>query len=192
MINPTPSSVNLVDHVINLVTSLVELVDKVVNLIPSSIDPSLSLESETQVVDSIPSSVNPTLSLESDTQEVDSFPPVNPILPLENETQVVDLISPSIDPTPPLESKPDTAHIFIVDTESTMLGGIPPSPLEPPPSNETILFNWGVLTRPRLPSHIPFQITVQFCGRDVPQTLIDEGASVSILSSLSWQSLGCL
>jgi hypothetical protein len=72
-----------------------------------------------------------------------------------------------------------------------MLGGIPPSPLEPPPSNETILFNWGVLTGPRLPSHIPFQITVQVCGRDVPQTLIDEGASISILSSLAWQALGC-
>jgi hypothetical protein len=47
-----------------------------------------------------------------------------------------------------------------------------------------------VLTGPRLPSHIPFQITVQVCGRDVPQTLIDEGASVSIFSSIAWQALG--
>jgi hypothetical protein len=52
-------------------------------------------------------------------------------------------------------------------------------------------FNWGVLTGPRLPPHIPFQITVQICGQDVPQTLIDEGASISILSSLAWQALGC-
>jgi hypothetical protein len=71
-----------------------------------------------------------------------------------------------------------------------MLEGIPPSPMEPPPSNEAILFNWGVLTRPRLTSHIHFNITVQFCGQDVPQTLIDEGSSVSIFSSLSWQALG--
>jgi hypothetical protein len=106
---------------------------------------------------------------------VDLFPPVDPILPLENETQVVDLISPSVDPTLPLESKPDTAHVFLIDTDSTMLGGIPPSPMEPPPSNEAIRFDWGVLTGPHLPSHIPFQITVQVCGRDVPQTLIDEG-----------------
>jgi hypothetical protein len=63
--------------------------------------------------------------------------------------------------------------------------------MEPPPSNEAIHFDWGVLTRPRLPSHIPFQITVQVCGRDVPQTLIDEGSSVSILSSIAWQALGC-
>jgi hypothetical protein len=139
----------------------------------------------------IPSSVDPTLPLESVTQVVDPFPPVDPILPLENETQVVDLISSSVDPTLPLESKPDTAHVFLVDTDSAVSGGIPPSPVKPPPSNEAIRFDWGVLTGPRLPSHIPFQITVQVCGRDVPQTLIDEGSSVSILSSIAWQALGC-
>jgi hypothetical protein len=171
MITPVPSPVNLVDHVVNLVTSLVEPVDK--------------------VVESIPSSVNPTLPLESETQAVDSFPPVDPILPLENETQVVDLISPSVDPTPPLESKPDTAHVFLVDTDSVMSGSIPPSPVEPPPSNKTIRFDWDVLTGPHLPSYIPFQITVQVCGRDVTKTLIDEGSSVSILSFIAWQALGC-
>jgi hypothetical protein len=69
---------------------------------------------------------------------------------------------------------------------------IPPSPMEPPPIYEAIHFNWGVLIRPRLPSHIPFQITIQVCGQDLPQTLIDEGASVSILSSFAWQDLGFL
>jgi hypothetical protein len=171
MINPVPLSVSPVDQVVNLVTSLDEPVD--------------------QVVDPIPSSVNPTLPLESETQAVDPFPPVDPILPLENETQVVDLISPSVDPTLPLESKPDTAHVFLVDTDSAMSGGIPPSPMEPPPSNEAIHFDWDVLTGPRLPSYIPFQITVQVCGRDVTKTLIDEGSSVSILSSIAWQALGC-
>jgi hypothetical protein len=136
MINPVPLSVSPVDQVVNMVTSLDELVD--------------------QMVDLIPSSVNPTLPLESETQVVDLFPPVDPILPLENETQVVDMISPSVDPTLLLESKPDTAHIFLVDTDSTMSGGIPPYPMEPPPSNEAIRFDWGVLTGPRLPSHIPF------------------------------------
>jgi hypothetical protein len=96
-----------------------------------------------------------------------------------------------VDPTLPLESKPDTAHVFLIDTDSTVSGGIPHSPAKPPPSNEAILFDWGALTRPHLPSHIPFQITVQVCGRDVPQTLIDEGASVSILSSIAWYALGC-
>jgi hypothetical protein len=180
-----------IDHVVNLVTSLIEPVDKVVDPIPSLVNPALPSESETKAFDPIPSLVDPTLPLESVTQVVDLFPPVDPILPLENATHVVDLISSSIDPTLPLESKPDTAHIFLVDTDSVVSGGIPPSPVKPPPSNEAILFNWGVLTGPRLPSHIPFQITVQVCGRDVPQTLIDEGASVSILSSFAWQALGC-
>jgi hypothetical protein len=171
MINPVPSPVNPIDHVVNMVTSLVAPVDK--------------------VVEPIPSSVNPTLPLESETQAVDSFLPVHPILPLENETQVVDLISPSIDPTLPLESKPETAHVFLVDTDSAESGGIPPSLMEPPPSNEAIRFDWDVLTGPRLPSYIPFQITVQVFGRDITKTLIDEGSSVSILSSIAWQALGC-
>jgi hypothetical protein len=141
MITLIHSPVNPVDHVVNMVMSLVEPIDKVVDLIPSSINPTLPSESETKVVDPIPS-------------------PVNTILPLENETQVVDLISPSVDPTLPLESKPDTAHIFLVDTDSTVSGGIPLSPVRPPPSNEAIRFDWDVLTGPRLPSHIPFQITI--------------------------------
>jgi hypothetical protein len=174
-----------------MVMSLVEPVDKVVDPIPSSVNLILPSESETKEVDLIPSSVDPTLPLESVTQVVDPFTPVDPILPLENETQVVDLISSSVDPTLPLESKLDTAHVFLVDTDSVVSGGIPPSPVKLPPSNEAIRFDWGVLTGPRLPSHIPFQITVQVCGRDVPQTLIDEGSSVSILSSIAWQALGC-
>jgi hypothetical protein len=72
MINPVPLSVSLVDQVVNLVTSLDELVN--------------------QVVDPIPSSVKPTLPLESETQAVDLFPPINPILPLENKTQVINMI----------------------------------------------------------------------------------------------------
>jgi hypothetical protein len=143
MITPDPSSVNLIDHVVNLVTSLIEPVDKVVDPIPHSINPTLPLESVNKVVDPIPSSVDPTLPLESETQAVDLFSPVNPILPLENETHVVDLISPSIDPTLSLESKPDISHVFLVDTESTMPGAIPPSLVEPPPSNEVILLKLG-------------------------------------------------
>jgi hypothetical protein len=148
MITLIPSPVNLVDHVVNLVTSLVEPIDKVVDPLPSSITPTLPSERETKEVDMIPSSFDPTLSLESVTQVVDPFTPVEPILPLENETQVVDLISPSIDPTLLLESKPNTVHVFLVDTESPMPRGIPPSPVGPPQSNEAIHFDWGVLTGP--------------------------------------------
>jgi hypothetical protein len=190
MITPVPSLVNVVDHVVNLVTYLVEPVDKVVDMIPSLVNHALPSESETKAVNTIPSSVDPTLLLESVTQVVDLFPYFDPILLLANETQVVDLISSSINPTLSLESKPNTTHVFLIDTDSTMPGGIPPSPMEPPISNEVILFNWGMLTGPHLPSHIPFHITVQVCGRDVPQPLTNEGLSVIIFSSISWQALG--
>jgi hypothetical protein len=133
--------------------------------------------------------VDIALSLESATQEIDLFPLVDPILPLENETQVIDLMLSSVDPTLPLESKPNIAHVFLVDIEYTVMGVIPPSPTKPPPSNEAILFDWGVLTRPHLPSHIPFNIAVQVCGWDVPHALIDEGSSFIILSSLAWKYL---
>jgi hypothetical protein len=173
----------LVDGIINLVPSLVSLVDQVVNLVTSLVEP------VDKVVDMIPSSVDPTLLLESETQAVDPFPPVNPILPLENATQVVDMISSSVDPTLPLESKSDSSHVFLINTESTVLGDIPPSHMEHPPSNEAILFYWGALTDPRLPSYIPFKIIVQVCGLYVPQTLIDEGSSISIFSSIAWKDL---
>jgi hypothetical protein len=71
-----------------------------------------------------------------------------------------------------------------------MTGGISPSPAKTPPSNEAILFDWGGLTKPRLPSHIHFKIPVQICVRDVPHTQTDEGSSVSIFSSIAWKALG--
>jgi hypothetical protein len=113
----------------------------------------------------------------------------NPILPLKS-VKVVDPVPPSVDPTLPLESKPDTAHFFFIDTRSPVPWGNPPSPTKTPPSNEAILFYWSVLAGPRLPSHIPFKVAVQVCGQAVPQTLIYEGSSISILSSIAWQALG--
>jgi hypothetical protein len=117
---------------------------------------------------------------------------VDPALPLESDThQVIDLIPSSVDPTLPLESEVDTTHIFLVNTDSTIQGGIYPPTVEPPPSNEAIHFDWHGITGPHLPSYIPFQIIVQVCGRSIPQTIIDEGASISILSSTAWKALGC-
>jgi hypothetical protein len=120
------------------------------------------------VVDLIPSLVKLTLPLGSETQVVNLFPSVNPILPLENANQVINLIPSSVDPTLLLEIKHDISHVFLIDTKSTILGGIPPSPMEPPPSYEGILFYLGVLTGPCLPYYIPFYITVHVCDRDVP------------------------
>jgi hypothetical protein len=155
----------VVDGMINLVPLLVSSVDLVVNLVMSLVEP------VDQVVDLILSSVDPTLSLVSETQAVDLFPPVDPILPLVNETQVVDLIPSSVDPL-----------LLVLD-------GITPSPIEPPPSNEAILFYWGALTGPCIPFHIPLNIVVHVYGRDVPQMMIDKGSSVIIFPSVACQDL---
>jgi hypothetical protein len=191
LINPVPSPVSPVDQVVNLVSSSIEPRTQVVDLVPSSINPALHQESDTKAIDPISPSVDPISPLRN-VKVTDLVPSlVSPTLPLKSDKVVypspplVDPIQSSVNPTLLLESKPNISHVFLVNIDSTMPGGIPPPPVEPPPSNEAILFDWGVLTRPRLPSHVPFQITVQVRGRGIPQTLIDEGASISILSSVA-------
>jgi hypothetical protein len=62
--------------------------------------------------------------------------------------------------------------------------------MAPPSSNHMISIDWNHLTETRLPSYVPFQITMQVCDRSIPNTVIDEGDSVSILSMNSWQDFG--
>ena len=52
----------------------------------------------------------------------------------------------------------------------------------PPPSSEVCSFDWNSLAEPSLPSDIPFQILVKVADKDIFRTIIDEGASISILS----------
>jgi hypothetical protein len=159
---------------------------KMVSLVTSSVNPTPPLKSA-NVVNLVFPSVDPTPPLRSAKVVALVISSVNPTPPLKSAI-VVDPVPPSIDPTLPLESKPDSSHIFLVDTKSTMSEGIPPSPVKTPPSNEAILFDWGVLNGPHLLSHIPFKIIVQVCGRDVPHAMIDEGLSISIFSSI-WKAL---
>jgi hypothetical protein len=207
VVDPVPSSISpalhqksdakVVDPVLPSVDPIPPLRNaKVTDPVPSSVSPTLPLKSA-KVVDPVLPSVDPIPPLRK-VNVTDPVPSsVSPTLPLKSAKVVypspplVDLIQSSVDPTLLLESKPDTAHVFLVNTDSTVPGGIPPSPAKPPLSTEAILFDWGVLTGPHLPSHVPFQITVQVRGRDVPQTLIDEGVSISILSSIAWYALGC-
>jgi hypothetical protein len=209
LVSLVPSPISLVDQVVNLVSSSIEPQTQVVDPVPSLISPTLHQKSVTQVVnpfsssvdptpplrsdkvnDPVPSSISPTLHPKSAKVVVPITSSINPALPMKS-ANVVNLTPSLVDPTLPLESKPDTTHIFLVATESTVPRCIPPSSPKTPPSNEAILFDWGALTGPHLPSHIPFQIIVQVCGRDIPQMLIDEGAFVSILSSVAWNALGC-
>ena len=105
---------------------------------------------------------------------------------------MVDLISHPVDPTLSLESEIHNAQVLLVTSDSYTPGGISLVCSEPPPSTEVFSFDWNRLTKPRLPSSIPFQIIVKVCGKNVCHTNVDEGASISNLSSTTWQALGSL
>jgi hypothetical protein len=62
--------------------------------------------------------------------------------------------------------------------------------MAPPSSNHMISINWNHLIEPRIPSCVPFQIIMQVCDRNIPNTTIDEGSYVSILYMNSWQAFG--
>ena len=124
--------------------------------------------------------------------------------------ETIDPISPSLNPTFPEESEYDTTQVLFVSSNSNALGGNPSLPSKkeentltliaqgvnspistiPPLSSLVTSFDWNQLTRCDLPSYAPFHITVHVCNMIVPGTIIDEGASVSILSSTTWQALG--
>ena len=61
---------------------------------------------------------------------------------------------------------------------------------EPSPSSEVISFDWSNLTEFHLHSSVPFQIVVNVTARWILRTIVDEGTSVSILSSAAWKALG--
>jgi hypothetical protein len=160
-VNPSPplNSAKVVAPVTSSVNPTPPLTSvKVVSLVTSSVNPTPPLKSA-KVVVMVPPSVDPTTPLRSAKVASLVRSSINPTPPLKI-SKVVDPVPPLVDPTLPLESKPDTSHVFLIDTESTVLGGIPPSPVKPPLSKEAILFYWGVLTRPHLLSHIPFKITI--------------------------------
>ena len=58
------------------------------------------------------------------------------------------------------------------------------------PSSEVISFDWRNLKESHLHSSVPFQIVVNVTARRILCTIVDEGASFSILSSIAWQALG--
>ena len=121
---------------------------------------------------------------------------VDPVLPSK---------VPSSDDTVTEENEDSTVQILFVNTDSNDQGNNLPIPLPqegsssesypavysvPPPSNLVVSFDWNQLGRPRLPASIPFRIMVQIYKMVMAGTIIDEGASVSILSSTAWKALG--
>ena len=60
----------------------------------------------------------------------------------------------------------------------------------PSSKKSSVSFDWNLLGRPCVPSNVPFKIIVQAYRMIMVGTIIDEGASMSILSSTAWKLLG--
>ena len=153
------------------------------------------------MIDQKSSVVNPILS-ESESHEF--------VLDQSLAEKLVNLTLPSVHHTFRIESKPHTAKFLLVSSISNELEGNPPIPkvhersssfpieqwgnsrvpTTPPPSSLVTSFDYSQLSGYRLPSYVSFQITLQAYHMDIPSTLIDKGAYVSILSSTAWQALG--
>ena len=148
------------------------LVDQVVEPISTLVDPTLLLESDPHVIEPMSSLVNPTLPSESDFDEA------------------VESILVSINPTLPLESEVSTSHIFFASSALTEQGGTELVSDQPPPSSQIASFDWDSLVESRLPSVAPFQIKVKVEPYMIAHCIVDEGASVSILSARAWRGMG--
>ena len=61
--------------------------------------------------------------------------------------------------------------------------------IETSPSSEANSFDWSNLTKYHIHSSVPFQISVRVTAKSILQTIIEEGASLSILYSISWQAI---
>ena len=145
------------------------MVDQAVEPILVLVDPTLLSESDPYVIEPMSYLVNPTLPLESDFHEA------------------VESIPLSINPTLPLESEVSASHIFFTaSSEITEQGAIELALDEPPPSSRIASFDWDSLVEPRLPSDAPFQIKVKVGHYMISHCIVDEGASVSILSKHAW------
>lgn len=46
------------------------------------------------------------------------------------------------------------------------------------------------MTTFRLPTYVAFEITIHAYDKVLPSTILDEGASVSLMSSTTWQDVG--
>ena len=84
-----------------------------------------------------------------------------------------------------------TSHIFFTaSSELTEQGGTELVLDQPPPSSWIASFDWDILVEPHLPYNAPFQIKVKVESYTISRCIVDEGASLSILSAHAWRGMG--
>ena len=60
----------------------------------------------------------------------------------------------------------------------------------PPPISEVYSFDWNSLLESHLSSYIPFHIIVEVLSKQIFRSTIEEGLSISILSSTAREVMG--
>jgi len=132
---------------------------------------------------------------------------VQPPLPKPGCTQPIPdqpLVGKSVDssslPVDHSVSEERNSHVLLVSYDSpeleddSLVPAAPEDPISvsleqggnhmvPPPSSSVVSFDWSRLTTP-LPSHVPFWVTAHACNVALPATLLDEGASVSLMPNI--------
>ena len=89
-----------------------------------------------------------------------------------------------------MENELKLDKVFMLRSDCSQQEEILSVSVEPSSSSEVISFDWSNPTESRLHLSVPFQIVVNVTARQILCTIVDEGASVSILSSTTWQALG--
>ena len=114
--------------------------------------------------------------------------PQEPCLEQPLVEDVIELEPSSTSPTLPSKSDENNGHESFVSFDLLGQGGVPS--MVPLPSPEVCSFDWNSLVEPHRPSYVPFQIIVVTLSSMIYQTIIDEGASISILCYMPWKSIG--
>jgi hypothetical protein len=165
------------------------LVDEMVNPMQYSVDPTLLLGGDAYFDHVVSYHVQPLV--EEVVVLMQSFTDTTLLLESNKSKKVTSSMQSLVNPTLLLGSDTFVDYIFsIYSSVPSERWGIPLSLSMFPPSLGMVSFDWNDLLEPVLPSSTPFQIMVKVNSTRIFHCIVDEGASTSILSSLTWQDLG--
>ena len=126
--------------------------------------------------------------------------------PVPDQPLVGQSVESSSPPVDHFVSEEHNSHVLLVSSDSPQCGNDSPTPATPenpalvpfeqggnhtipPPSRLVTSFDWSCFTY-RIPSHVPFWVTVHTYNTVIPSMFLDEGASVGLMPATTWQALG--
>jgi hypothetical protein len=106
----------------------------------------------------------------------------------DESIEVVKMVQYSVDPTLILGSDVSINHVFSISSSGQGEFLLILSMLST--NSRMVSLDRSNIVDPHLPYSSSFKIRVEFNSKNIYQCISDEGASASILSSLSWKDLG--